>query len=310
MENNKVGVPQSVEAPTLDEIMMAFVRIGRDGSVPVDVRNFATEWRDKIENLAEARPVEAPTVRDALKECYVDLAAVLYATTYELAPGVRAQLEKTRKLAEDALAGVGPVEAPLNKWISVEERLPEKAGEYLVVEDGDEEASTADFFCALEHIRKPKWQTVRSFGQDCEGRELYNVTYWQVLPAPPGAEPLPAPANLPTPEQLWPQFKNQFPCNYSPGQFRDIMNFARCFGGSIWDQLAAEIHMNERQIEQLEARLAEPLPAVSPTHSFEDTVQPALNALSLESLKDMQVKIAERINELAGAVSPEPQEKK
>ena len=132
MENNKVGVPQSVEAPTLDEIMMAFVRIGRDGSVPVDVRNFATEWRDKIENLAEARPVEAPTVRDALKECYVDLAAVLYATTYELAPGVRAQLEKTRKLAEDALAGVGPVEAPLNKWISVEERLPEKAGEYLV----------------------------------------------------------------------------------------------------------------------------------------------------------------------------------
>ena len=47
-------------------------------------------------------------------------------------------------------------------------------------------------------------------------------------------------------------------------------------------------------------------PAVSPTHSFEDTVQPALNALSLESLKDMQVKIAERINELAVAVSPEP----
>lgn len=31
----------------LDEVMMAFVRIGRDMSVPMDVRDFATQWRDK-----------------------------------------------------------------------------------------------------------------------------------------------------------------------------------------------------------------------------------------------------------------------
>jgi hypothetical protein len=92
------------------------------------------------------------------------------------------------------------------------------------------------------------------------------------------AQPLTAPANLPTPEQLWPQFKNQFPCNYSPGQFRDIMNFARCFGGFIWDQLAAEIHMNERQIEQPEARLAESLPAVSLTPN------PPLNFVDMSQL--------------------------
>ena len=34
------------------------------------------------------------------------------------------------------------------------------------------------------------------------------------------------------------------------------------------------------------------------THSFESTVQPTLNALSLESLRDMQVLIATRIREL------------
>ncbi len=44
-------------------------------------------------------------------------------------------------------------------------------------------------------------------------------------------------------------------------------------------------------------------------HNWEDTVQPAMNALSLEALQEMQVKIAERILELETgrvAVTPAP----
>ncbi len=66
------------------------------------------------------------------------------------------------------------------RWISVEERLPELADEYLVVERGDRHSSTADWIGGI-------WKTVRSFGQDCEERELYNVSHWQYLPETPEA---------------------------------------------------------------------------------------------------------------------------
>lgn len=66
-------------------------------------------------------------------------------------------------------------------WISVEEKLPECAGEYLIVEIGDRESSTADYYAG-------EWKTVRSFGQDSENRELYNVTHWMPLPGPPASE--------------------------------------------------------------------------------------------------------------------------
>lgn len=82
------------------------------------------------------------------------------------------------------------------RWIPVEERLPERSGEYLIVETGDVEATAADFFIEVEHIRKSKWMTVRTFGVDSEERELYGVTHWMPIPAAPVAE-APRPVGTP-----------------------------------------------------------------------------------------------------------------
>jgi hypothetical protein len=47
-------------------------------------------------------------VVNALKECYVDLGGLLVATTDELAPKVREELQRAHDLAERAL-GLGPI---------------------------------------------------------------------------------------------------------------------------------------------------------------------------------------------------------
>jgi hypothetical protein len=67
------------------------------------------------------------------------------------------------------------------QWISVEERLPEKNGEYLVCSERGVE--TADYFSDSK-----SWETVRTYGSDCESRTIYFVTDWMplhALPAPP-----------------------------------------------------------------------------------------------------------------------------
>ena len=73
------------------------------------------------------------------------------------------------------------------RWISVETRLPGKSDEYLVVEP-DMVVTVADFRIPLEHVRQSQWFTVRSFGVDCEERELHQVTHWAALLAPPSAD--------------------------------------------------------------------------------------------------------------------------
>jgi hypothetical protein len=45
----------------------------------------------------------------------------------------------------------------------------------------------------------------------------------------------PTPTEALTPEQFWPKFENKFPANYTPGQFRDIMDFARKYA-ALYDE--------------------------------------------------------------------------
>lgn len=56
------------------------------------------------------------------------------------------------------------------------------------------------------------------------------------------------------------------------------------------------------------ARHTSPAPQAqeTPMHTFENTVQPALNALSLTSLKEMRTNIDARIRELEGVATGEP----
>lgn len=51
---------------------------------------------------------ELEQVRGAAKECYVDLGGLLLATTWELAPTVRAQLQKTHDLVQSVLVPAPP----------------------------------------------------------------------------------------------------------------------------------------------------------------------------------------------------------
>lgn len=76
-------------------------------------------------------------------------------------------------------------EAGRGGWISIE-NPPAQNGEYLIVEAGDLESSTADY-------RDGEWWTVRSYGQDCEERQLYSVIWWRDMPAVPEAHVRPAP---------------------------------------------------------------------------------------------------------------------
>jgi hypothetical protein len=66
------------------------------------------------------------------------------------------------------------------RWIPVEEKLPEKSDEYQVVESCYAFASVADY-----NADDKAWFTVRGFGYDSEVRELHNVTHWKALSAAP-----------------------------------------------------------------------------------------------------------------------------
>lgn len=69
-------------------------------------------------------------------------------------------------------------------WISVEERLPEKSDEYLVIQEGYATVIPADFFDDDDK----SWRTIRGYGIDSESRELFTVTHWRPLPAAPVSE--------------------------------------------------------------------------------------------------------------------------
>lgn len=67
------------------------------------------------------------------------------------------------------------------KWISVEEKLPDKDGRYLVCDGGD--VLEAQFYLTGQ-LRRPEWSTT-----DCyESEDLYHVTHWMPLPEPPEGE--------------------------------------------------------------------------------------------------------------------------
>ena len=71
---------------------------------------------------------------------------------------------------------MSPTLTPPNEWVSVEEKLPEQDGSYLVV-TGRGAITTARFYAARKfrdgYHRKYSWQANRS------------VTHWMPLPAPP-----------------------------------------------------------------------------------------------------------------------------
>lgn len=67
----------------------------------------------------------------------------------------------------------------ISKWVSVEERLPEESGNYLVVLDrGEPEVHEAVFYMYKD---TPNWR------DPVEEYEKYKfVTHWMPLPEPPG----------------------------------------------------------------------------------------------------------------------------
>lgn len=98
--------------------------------------------------------------------------------------GYRDKLAAVLKYVADLETGAA-FEAGRGQWISVD-NPPAQNGEYLIVEAGDLESSTADY-------RDGEWWTVRSYGQDCEERQLYSVIWWRDMPAVPATHVRPAP---------------------------------------------------------------------------------------------------------------------
>lgn len=65
------------------------------------IEGFISKYRAELRAGAPTQPAE--DIRKALAECYVDIGALLNATTWELAPEVRTQLQKSHDLAAAAL---------------------------------------------------------------------------------------------------------------------------------------------------------------------------------------------------------------
>jgi hypothetical protein len=82
------------------------------------------------------------------------------------------------KAAEAELAALRERE----RWIPVEEKLPELAGEYQVYQPGWDAGETADW------MGQSAWWSVRTYGVNSETRELHNVTHWKALSAAPEAK--------------------------------------------------------------------------------------------------------------------------
>ena len=67
----------------LDDFVMAFVRIGRDMSVPIPVRNFATNCRDRLQEyiLASSERREPPAASVSEPAAMSDIRAQICAIT-------------------------------------------------------------------------------------------------------------------------------------------------------------------------------------------------------------------------------------
>ncbi len=88
--------------------------------------------------------------------------------------------EQDRERAEDLVLGM-PTLTPPNEWVSVEERLPEAAGEYLVVYHPCHWDAVSEKVCVgIDTFRgKTAWAK----------KKYQRVTHWMTLPAPPDRRP-------------------------------------------------------------------------------------------------------------------------
>ena len=81
-----------------------------------------------------------------------------------------------------------PTLTPQNEWVSVEDRLPTKSGEYFVYTT-DENISTAEFDEDCEEFGF--WKEYYQDGAylDSEWVKADWITHWMPLPAPPDRRP-------------------------------------------------------------------------------------------------------------------------
>ena len=94
-------------------------------------------------------------------------------------------MDKVRKAVQNM-----PTLTPPNEWVSVEERLPENDGWYLVYAPGYWGNSTIYGLDGLaysnfKHNYKVHWGIERGTGRGWPGI----VTHWMLLPAPPDRRP-------------------------------------------------------------------------------------------------------------------------
>ena len=114
----------------------------------------------------EVRPIDASGLMNEIQTCAWDS-------------------EQDRKRAEDLVLGTPTLTLP-NEWVSVEERLPEKDGWYLVYAPGYWGNSKIYGLDGLAYSNfkqnyKVHWGIERGTGRGWPGI----VTHWMPLPAPP-----------------------------------------------------------------------------------------------------------------------------
>ena len=89
--------------------------------------------------------------------------------------------EIQNELCDNECAYYQPTLTPPNEWVSVEDRLPETAGEYLVVYHP----------CYWDNVSAEICVGIDSFrGKTAWAKKKYQrVTHWMLLPAPPDRRP-------------------------------------------------------------------------------------------------------------------------
>lgn len=83
----------------------------------------------------------------------------------------------------------------MNEWISVKDRLPDEAGEYLVTIHGEDDVNACDFVLLAWYNPLPSllfssdvgWSLLNEFYPFTE-RLRERITHWMPLPEPPKGE--------------------------------------------------------------------------------------------------------------------------